>query len=96
MAGAQWRMRPFAVAAHLEWVEALWMAAMPPAGPLLTASIAMLGEGLVAEAGGTRWGSPPVLRSARPPGMGTGHAPEPKPRRRLKGHRGHGPDSGQR
>jgi hypothetical protein len=45
-------MRPFAAAADRERVEALWMAAMPPAWPLLMAGIAVLGEGLVAEAGG--------------------------------------------
>ncbi len=52
MAGVQWRMRSFAAAADRDWVEALWTAAMPPAWPLLTAGIAMLDEGLVAESGG--------------------------------------------
>ena len=51
VAGVRWRMRPFA-AADRERVEALWMAAMPPAWPLLMAGVAVLGEGLVAEAGG--------------------------------------------
>lgn len=50
MAGVQWRIRPFA-AADREFVEGLWRAAMPPFWPLLPAGIALLGEGLIAEAG---------------------------------------------
>jgi GNAT superfamily N-acetyltransferase len=47
----RWRIRPFAQAADREWAEGLWAAAMPPSWPLLPAGIAMLREGLVAEAG---------------------------------------------
>jgi GNAT superfamily N-acetyltransferase len=47
----RWRIRPFAQAADREWAEGLWVAAMAPAWPLLPAGIAMLGDGLVAEAG---------------------------------------------
>jgi GNAT superfamily N-acetyltransferase len=47
----RWRIRPFAPAADREWAEGLWLATMPAAWPLLPAGIAMLGDGLVAEAG---------------------------------------------
>ena len=46
-----WQIRPFAPAADRECVERLWLAAMPPAWPLLTAGVAQLSAGLVAEAG---------------------------------------------
>jgi ribosomal protein S18 acetylase RimI-like enzyme len=46
----RWRIRPFAPAADREWAEGLWVAAMPPSWPLLPAGIAMLSDGLVAEA----------------------------------------------
>jgi beta-N-acetylhexosaminidase len=46
----RWQIRSFAPAADRESVERLWVAAMPPAWPLLPAGIARLGEGLVAEA----------------------------------------------
>jgi beta-N-acetylhexosaminidase len=51
MAGMRWQVRPFAPAADRECVERLWLAAMPPAWPLLTAGIAQLSAGLMAEAG---------------------------------------------
>jgi beta-N-acetylhexosaminidase len=51
MAGVRWRIRPFAAAADRECVEGLWRAAMLPSWPLLPAAIALLGEGLIAEAG---------------------------------------------
>jgi ribosomal protein S18 acetylase RimI-like enzyme len=47
----RWQIRPFAPAADREWAAALWAAAMPSSWPVLPAAIAMLGEGLVAEAG---------------------------------------------
>ncbi len=47
----RWQIRSFAPAADRECVERLWVAAMPPAGPLLPAGIARLSGGLVAEAG---------------------------------------------
>lgn len=47
----RWRIRPFAQAADREWAEGLWLAAMPAAWPLLPAGLAVLGDGLVAEAG---------------------------------------------
>jgi GNAT superfamily N-acetyltransferase len=46
----RWQIRAFAPAADRSAVEGLWVAAMPPAWPLLRAGIARLGEGLVAEA----------------------------------------------
>ena len=46
-----WRMRPLAPAADQGWVKELWAAALPPTWPPLPAGIAMLGDGLVAEAG---------------------------------------------
>src|SRR5260221_2116039 len=51
MAGMRWQIRPFAQAADLQCVERLGLAAMPPAWPLLTAGIAQLSAGLMAEAG---------------------------------------------
>ena len=48
MAGMSWQIRPFAPAADRERVERLWLAAMPPAWPLLTAGVAQLSAGLVA------------------------------------------------
>jgi GNAT superfamily N-acetyltransferase len=50
MAAMRWQIRAFAPAADRLAVEGLWVAAMPPAWPLLQAGIARLGEGLVAEA----------------------------------------------
>lgn len=47
----RWRIRPSAAGAGKVCVERLWRAAMPPSWPVLTAGIARLGEGLVAEAG---------------------------------------------
>lgn len=47
----RWQIRPFAPAADRECVEGLWLAAMPPAWPLLPIGIAQLSAGLVAEAG---------------------------------------------
>jgi beta-N-acetylhexosaminidase len=47
----RWQIRSFAPAADRESVERLWVAAMPPAWPLLPAGIARLSGGLVAEAG---------------------------------------------
>jgi GNAT superfamily N-acetyltransferase len=49
--GVRWRIRPFVQAADREWVQRLWVAAVPPSWPLLPAGIAMLADGLVAEAG---------------------------------------------
>lgn len=49
--GVRLRIRPFAAAADWEFVERLWRAAMPRSWPLLSAGIALPGEGLVAEAG---------------------------------------------
>ena len=46
-----WRMRPLAPAADRGWVKDLWAAALPPTWPPLPAAIAMLRDGLVAEAG---------------------------------------------
>lgn len=46
----RWQIRTFAPAADRSAAEGLWVAAMPPAWPLLPAAIARLGEGLVAEA----------------------------------------------
>lgn len=46
----QWRIRPFAPAADRAWAAGLWVSAMPPSWPLLPAGIAMLSDGLVAEA----------------------------------------------
>jgi GNAT superfamily N-acetyltransferase len=51
LTGVRWRIRPFAAAADWEFVERLWRAAMSRSWPLLPAGIALLGEGLVAEAG---------------------------------------------
>ena len=51
LTGVRWRIRPFAATAGLQFVEGLWRAAMPRSWPLLPAGIALLGEGLVAEAG---------------------------------------------
>jgi len=51
MADMRWQIRSFTAAADREFVERLWVAAMPPAWPLLPAGITRLGEGLVAEAG---------------------------------------------
>src|SRR5258707_8170335 len=51
MAGMRWQIRPFAPAADRECVERLWLAAVPPAWPLLTAGVAQLSAGLMAEAG---------------------------------------------
>src|SRR5258708_25702183 len=51
MAGMRWQIRPFAPAVDRACVERLWLAAMPPAWPLLAAGIARLGAGLIAEAG---------------------------------------------
>jgi beta-N-acetylhexosaminidase len=45
-----WRIRPFARAADRQWAEGLWVAAMPSSWPLLPAGIALLADGLVAEA----------------------------------------------
>ena len=50
IAGVRWRIRPFAPAADRQWAQALWAAAMPPSWPVLPAGIAMLADGLVAEA----------------------------------------------
>ncbi len=50
MSGVRCRIRPFAAADDREWVERLWQAAMPPSWPLLALGVALLGEGLVAEA----------------------------------------------
>jgi beta-N-acetylhexosaminidase len=47
----RWLIRPYARAADRQWVEDLWVAAMPPSWPLLPAGVAMLPDGLVAEAG---------------------------------------------
>ena len=47
----RWQIRSFTAAADREFVERLWVAAMPPAWPLLPAGITQLGEGLVAQAG---------------------------------------------
>ena len=47
----RWQIRSFTAAADREFVEGLWVAAMPPAWPLLSAGITQLGEGLVAQAG---------------------------------------------
>ena len=47
----RWQIRPFAPAADPGVVERLWLAAMPPAWPLLTAGVAQLSAGLVAAAG---------------------------------------------
>lgn len=47
----RWQIRPFAPAADRECVERLWLAAMLPAWPLLTAGIAQLSAGLMAGAG---------------------------------------------
>jgi GNAT superfamily N-acetyltransferase len=44
-------MRPLAPVADRGWVEELWAVALPPAWPPLPAGIAMLRDGLVAEAG---------------------------------------------
>jgi len=44
-------MRPLVPLADREWVAELWAAALPPAWPPLPAGIAMLRDGLVAEAG---------------------------------------------
>ncbi len=49
--GVRWRIRPYVRAADRQWVEDLWVAAMPPSWPLLPAGIAILADGLVAEAG---------------------------------------------
>jgi GNAT superfamily N-acetyltransferase len=49
--GVRWRIRPFVPVADREWVQRLWVAAMPPSWPLLPAGIAMLADGLVAETG---------------------------------------------
>ena len=46
----RWRIRPFVPAADREWVPRLWAAAMPPSWPVLPAGIAMLADGVVAEA----------------------------------------------
>jgi hypothetical protein len=46
-----WRMRPLAPAADRGWMRELWAAALPPTWPPLPAGIAMLRDGLVAEAG---------------------------------------------
>ena len=46
-----WRMRPLAPTADRGWVKELWAAALPPTWPPLPAGIAMLRDGLVAEAG---------------------------------------------
>jgi ribosomal protein S18 acetylase RimI-like enzyme len=51
IAGVRWRIRPFARAGDRQWAQGLWVAAMPPSWPLLPAGIAVLGEGVVAEAG---------------------------------------------
>lgn len=47
----RWQIRSFAPAADQECVERLWVAAMPPAWPLLPAGIARLSGGLVAQTG---------------------------------------------
>ena len=47
----RWKIRSFTSAADREFVERLWVTAMPPAWPLRPAGITRLGEGLVAEAG---------------------------------------------
>jgi hypothetical protein len=47
----RWWMRPFVPVADREWVPALWAAALPEAWPVLPAGIAMVADGLVAEAG---------------------------------------------
>jgi GNAT superfamily N-acetyltransferase len=49
IADVRWRIRPFQATADREYVERLWRAAMPPVWPLLSAGIAQLGEGLIAE-----------------------------------------------
>jgi beta-N-acetylhexosaminidase len=51
MACVRRRIRAFVAAADQECVEALWRAAMPASWPLLPAGVALLGEGLIAEAG---------------------------------------------
>src|SRR5262249_60941561 len=50
IAGVRWRIRPFAPVADREWAEGLWVAAMASSWPLLPAGIALLTDGLVAEA----------------------------------------------
>src|SRR5439155_11985660 len=50
IAGVRWRVRPDVQVADREWAQGLWVAAMPW-WPLLPAGIAMIADGLVAEAG---------------------------------------------
>jgi hypothetical protein len=57
MADMRWQIRSFTAAADREFVERLWVAAMPPAWPLLPAGITRLGEGLVAEPDLAQWDS---------------------------------------
>jgi beta-N-acetylhexosaminidase len=47
----RWRIRPYAPTADREWAHGLWAAAMPSWWPVLPAGIAMIADGLVAEAG---------------------------------------------
>jgi len=47
----RWRIRPYAPTADREWAHGLWAAAMPSSWPVLPAGIAMIADGLVAEAG---------------------------------------------
>ena len=47
----RWRIRPYAQTADREWAHGLWAAAMPSSWPVLPAGIAMVADGLVAEAG---------------------------------------------
>ena len=47
----RWRMRRFAPEADRPWVHDLWAAALAPAWPVLPAGVAMVADGLVAEAG---------------------------------------------
>ena len=62
-----WRMRPYVPAADREWVKELWAAALPPSWPPLAAGIAMLRDGLVAEAGADPVGLAAVDRAGSIP-----------------------------
>ena len=84
-----WRMRPLAPTADRGWVKELWAAALPPTWPPLPAGIAMLGDGLVAEAGAgpvglaavDMRGQHPADPGRTPPTSGGGSARDCWPRR---------------
>ena len=103
--GLRWRIRPFVPAADREWVQRLWATAMPPSWPLPPAGIAMLADGLVAEAGTGPVGLAAIDRAGSVPlilmhpeyqghGIGTGLLAAALDALRARGPRGEGRQRG--